>query len=157
MADDSPLELVLKVMDGPGLLVEILNRSPDVQGFCFDTFWQPCILSLKDMSGELVDHDDSRTRMKPTTPIGSSAFGSLGPGMGAELQSSQFVKLGDVGYDLTWGYCRFRNIPPGTYLAVATMDCQRDSWADEERRWHTEHGVWKGVLISNDAKIKLSR
>jgi len=157
MSDDASLELVLKVIDGPGLLVELINRSPDVQGYCFDTFWQPCILSLKDKSGKAVEYDDRRTIMKPTMPIGSSAFGSLGPGGGEELQSSQFVRFGKFGYDLAWDYCKFSNIPPGVYLAVVTMDCQRDSWADEERKWHTENGVWKGILTSNEAKIKLPR
>jgi len=155
MADKAPLELVLAVTQGPGLSVELLNRSPYVQGYCHDSFWQSCDLTLTDRSGHLMDCDDRRTRMMPESAISQYAFGRLQPGERTELQSGQFERSGNEGYDLTWGHCVFYRIPPGAYLAVGTMECQYDGWADKKRNWHTEDGIWKGTLKSNEAKIML--
>jgi hypothetical protein len=149
------LELVLAVTEGPGLRVELVNRSSSVQRYCHDTFWQSCDITVTDKSGHLMDCDDRRTRMMPDSPISQYAFGSLQPGERTELQDGQFNRSGSDGYDLTWGHCVFYKIPPGAYLAVGMMECQRDSWADKDRKWYTENGVWKGTLRSNEAKVKL--
>jgi len=155
MADKAPLELVLTVTEGPGLRVELLNRSSFVQGYCHDSFWQSCDLSLTAESGHAIDCDDQRTRMMPASAISRYAFGRLQPGERTELQSGQFERSENDGYDLVWGHCRFYKIPPGTYQAVIIMECQCDGWANKMGKWHTEEGIWKGTLKSNEAKIIL--
>ena len=152
---DSPFELQLIIEPSLNLKVFLFNHSPAKQIYCHDTFWQSCDLTLTDESCHAVDYDDQRTRMMPSSPISRYAFGSLQPGERTELQSGRFERSGNDGYNLVWGHCRFYKIPPGTYLAVVIMDCQRDGWANKMRKWHTEKGIWKGTLRSNTAKIIL--
>jgi hypothetical protein len=155
MADKAPLELILTITDGPGILVELLNRSSVEQKYCHDSFWQSCDLALTDMSDHPIAIDDQRTRMMPDSPISEYAFGSLQPGERTELQASQFDRLDDGFYEFHWSHCVFYKIPPGDYFVVGTMVCQRDSWADKQRKWFTVEGIWKGTLRSNKAKIML--
>ena len=52
-------------------------------------------------------------------------------------------------------YSTFRGLRPGALTAKVSLDCQRDSWADEQRVWHTEKGLWRGMLTSSQVQVKL--
>ena len=155
MNKEVPFQLVLETLTPLGLQTKLVNGSSTTQKYCYDSFWQSCDLVLTTKAGEVVEAYDRRTIMMPSSPIATYAFRSLGPGEAEILQSGQFEKLGKNEYQLRWGHTIFQELPPGTYFIVAQMECQRDSWADKDRKWFTEDGMWKGSLRSEQIKINL--
>ncbi len=155
MNKEVPFQLVLETLAPLGLQTRLVNGSLTDQKYCYDSFWQSCDLVLTNKAGEAFEAYDRRTIMMPSSPIARYAFGSLGPGEAEILQSGQFEKLGEKEYQIRWGHTIFQELPPGTYFIVAQMECQRDSWADENRKWFTEDGMWKGSLRSEQIKINL--
>jgi hypothetical protein len=155
MSEEVPFQLVLETLTPLGLQTRLVNGSSTAQKYCYDSFWQSCDLVLTTKAGEVVHAYDRRTIMMPSTPISQYAFGRLGPGETEILQSGQFEKLEKTGYQLRWGHTTFQELPPGTYCIVAQMECQRDSWADKDRKWYTEDDIWKGSLTSERIKINL--
>lgn len=155
MADGAPFEIVIRMGKDLTLEVTIHSRSSTAQTYCHDMFWQPCLLTLKDPSGNVVHNNDQRVIMRPLTPIAQHAFRKLSPGGTGSLYSNEFEKVAEGGYRMYWGHQQFHQIPPGKYKALVTFECQRESWADEDRKWHKEEGVWTGIVVSNEIDIEL--
>jgi len=155
MSEDPPFQLRLINLRPLGLQTKLLNISSKDQKYCYDSFWQSCDLVMTNWAGATVEPYDRRTIMMPSSPIGQGAFDGLGPGETTILQSGQFEKLEKREYQLRWGHTIFQDLAPGAYCIIAKMECQRDSWADKDRKWHTEEGLWKGSLCSDQIKINL--
>lgn len=152
---DCPFELVLSVTEGPGLKVELRNRTDREQPYCHDTFWQPTGLGFTDDSGAEVHCDDQRVIMRPLDPIDEGAFGSVGPGGTAELKSECFEKKDGL-YILRWGHATYRGMKAGRYRAVATFFCQHRSWAEGRGGpWHEVKGIWTGTMTSSPVELSL--
>jgi len=155
MSQDAPFELIVSALSPPGLKVELLNRSATDQVFCHSQFWQSCDLNISDDTGKPIPYNDQRVIMRPLMPIDQGAFGTIGSARREELISENFEKLSDEKYNLRLGYVNFWNLPAGIYEIVAELECRYNSWADDERKWHTEKDVWLGTIGSNPIKINL--
>lgn len=156
MAGESPFDLVLSVVEGPGLRAVIRNRSQKEQVLCHDIFWQSVNLVLEGTKGQEVRRDDERTRMKPLSPIDNSAFITLKPGETYEPFNASFRKNHNNECQFEWGYTNFYLSQPGKYAAKASLESIRDSWAEGKGGpWHTVKNVWKGVLESNRVEFNL--
>jgi hypothetical protein len=155
MADEAPFEIVISKTKSLGLAVAIHNTSSKELTYCHDMFWQPTLLILRDRSGNQVHCNDQRVIMRPASPIDRYCFRELGPDGTEQLYDADFERHTEGGYKLYWGHQQFHQIAPGRYKAFVTFECQRDSWADDDRKWHHEDGIWMGVVRSNEIEIEL--
>ncbi len=155
MADEAPFEIVISKPKDLWLSVAIRNISSKGLKYCHDMFWQPTLLVLRDRSGNQVHSNDQRVIMRPASPIDRYCFRELGPDVTEELYDADFERLTDGGYQMYWGHQQFHRIAPDIYKAFATFECQRDSWADDDRKWHHVDGIWTGVVTSNEIELEL--
>jgi hypothetical protein len=155
LAEDCPFELVLSATKGPGLKVELRNRTDRDQPYCHDTFWQSTSLKLSDIAGTEVHCNDRRVIMRPLHPISEGAFGSVGPGGTKELMCEDF-EMEEGLYILRWGHATYPGMKAGRYRAVASFFCQRRSWAEERGGpWHEVKDIWTGTMTSNAVELSL--
>jgi hypothetical protein len=148
----SPFALRLR-LDGRRLVAELRNESAKEQTYCYDAFWQPCVLTITDASGKPVGGGDTRGDERGRDPAGPGAFETLAPGGMVELHATTIVHTKGGWYVLSWTYSQF-SLNPGVYEVRAVLDSALDHWFDAGRTQRVG-GMWLGTLRSNAVRLVL--
>ena len=149
-------EISLSIIDGPGLMAILRNRSSVERTLLHDTYLQPSEVVLINTSGQVVVPFDTRSIKKYDATVYRFSYTKLPPGGEMVLYEECFKARGNNDYELWWGPYHFEHLPSGIYKTYVIWKSEVDSWVDQESGAQGQmEGIWIGSVKSNQVELRL--